>query len=221
MIEPNDRLPFYSNLSQSIIALLGSILIGLLGLKIYNIIKRQTKSESIKPNDMYMLVMIALMSLELLSKCLFHAFNAETVFNGFLFHHMALLYFISIIPVYLLGLACTINLRNWVHFYIRISEAAYMSQINMSDSNTENKAKLYHKKIKRKHLVVKITMIIIFLLVSIILGVSTYISYKYKNIGKYIGRCITSLGFAILGFTFMFFGIRILQKLRFAFKDFY
>ena len=77
-----------------------------------------------------MLVMVVFMALELLSKCIFHACNAATVLNDFYWNHLKLLYTLSVLPVFLMMIACTINARNWVHFYIRISEAAYMSKLN-------------------------------------------------------------------------------------------
>ena len=126
-MKPDDRFPFYSNLSLAIIAGLGSIFISLIGYKIYKVVLRVNKNGKIKPNDTYMLIMVLFMALELASKCIFHAFNAETVINNFFFNHMVFMYISSIMPVFLLGIACTINARNWVHFYIRISEAAYMS----------------------------------------------------------------------------------------------
>jgi hypothetical protein len=169
-----------------------------------------------------MLVMVLFMALELVSKSIFHSFNAMTVLNHFLFNHKVFLYVISLLPVFLLGIACTINARNWVHFYIRINEAAYMSQININDSNSEQKAKRYHIHTKRMHFILKVTIVTIFSVISIILGTTTYLNYKYPKLkSNKMGRIITSIGFALLGFTFSFYGLKILFKLNMAFFDFY
>jgi len=91
----------------------------------------------------------------------------------------------------------------------------------MSDSSAESNMKAYHKRIKRKHLILKVLIASIFTIISVTLAITTYISKVYPDSGKFMGRIITSVGFALLGFTFSFFGIRILQKLKFAFPDFY
>ena len=80
----------------------------------------------------------------------------------------------------------------------------------MSDSGAESKCKEYHKRIKRKHKVLKVLIVSIFSIISITLAITTYISKVYPDTVKYMGRLITSVGFALLGFTFSFFGIRIL-----------
>ena len=91
---------------------------------------KQSSGSKIKTNDKYMLVMVLFMALELFSKCIFHAFNADTVITGFYWNHLIVLYTLEILAVFLLGVACTINTRNWVHFYIRICEAANMNKLH-------------------------------------------------------------------------------------------
>ena len=132
IIPADERKSFYCNVVQAIIAALGSLTIVIIGYKIYRVVKRASGAK-IKLNDKYMLVMVLFMALELLSKCMFLIFDAITVVNSFYLNHLILLYTFPLLPVFLLMIACTINARNWVHFYIRISEAAYMSKLSPQD----------------------------------------------------------------------------------------
>ena len=92
----------------------------------------------------------------------------------------------------------------------------------MSDANSEEKIKAYHKKAKKQHFMLKVLIFTIFSIVAVTFGISTIISIILpKSKTKFMGRIITSIGFALLGFTFAFYGFKILRKLKFAFHEFY
>ena len=220
IIGPDERKPFYCNVVQAIIAALGSLTIVIIGYKIYKVVKRASGAK-IKLNDKYMLVMVLFMALELFSKCIFHVFNAITVLNSFYWNHPILSYILLLLPVFLLMIACTINARNWVHFYIRISEAAYMSRLSPQDKEYELKSKLYHKHVKKMHLILKVSVISIFLIVSLSIVGSTVYSYYHPDVVNDSGRALTAVGFCCLSFTFFIFGYLTLLKLRSSFQDFY
>ena len=73
--------------------------------------------------------MVLFMGLELFTDCMFSVFNILTNTNNFFGKHLILEYILAKFAVLFQLIACTINTRNWVHFYIRISEAANMNKI--------------------------------------------------------------------------------------------
>ena len=66
------------------------------------------------------------MVLVMISKGIYHAFNAyDAKHPGYWQSHLATFNIVSFLPTSMLSIACSINVRNWMYYFIKIKEAAY------------------------------------------------------------------------------------------------
>ena len=102
--------------------------------------KDPTIKIKIKLNDKYMLIMIVFMSLELFAKCLFYSLNAYTIISSFYWNHLIVLYTISILPVFLLFIACKSETPKEVVLNNEIDSVSYSLDVNIGENvNTQFK----------------------------------------------------------------------------------
>ena len=86
-----------------------------------------------------MLVMVIFMALVMISKCIWHTFNAYNALHpDYWPSHMIAYNIISFLPSSMLSIACSINVRNWIYYFLRIKEAAYARKTSLEyDENNE------------------------------------------------------------------------------------
>ena len=73
-----------------------------------------------------MLTMIVFMILVMITKSIYHAFNAyNALHNDFWKEHIRMNDILKFLPIAMMSMTCSINVRNWIHYYIKIKEIAY------------------------------------------------------------------------------------------------
>ena len=104
-----------------------------------------------------MLYMIFTLMLEVLAKTWFYAINSYD-WHSYNFENgkkwsdsnPGLMTLSSFLPVTLLSMGITINVRNWLYYYIKIQEMVIFTALNPSDSKYGEKLKHLHDRSKSK-----------------------------------------------------------------------
>ena len=123
--------------------------------------------------------MIIFMVLVMVSKCIWHAFNAYNALHPDYWHSNPILYnVLGFIPSSMLSIACSINVRNWIFYFIRIKEAAFARKRSLEyDEQNEQRLQSFHKRTKVFILELKIGIIIFFVVTGVSLVYIIYISF--------------------------------------------
>ena len=145
-----DKFKILSNVAISIWSIVWAVILTIFGFKVYKIIRM--KRLKIYYNDMLVLLVIFLFILALIFYSIFFILDAYTIQTYFFWKHITILTICSLSPVYFLLIACMINVRNWIHFYLNIQEASFITD------DVTKKSK-FHKRIKRKKLALEIITI--------------------------------------------------------------
>jgi hypothetical protein len=78
----------------------------------------------------------------------------------------------------MLSIACSINVRNWIFYFIRIKEAAFARKRSLEyDEQNEQRLQSFHKRTKVFILELKIGIIIFFVVTGVSLVYIIYISF--------------------------------------------
>ena len=81
----------------------------------------------------------------------------------------------------MMSMTCSINVRNWIHYFIKIKEAAYARKREEYDELNEQRLQSFHKRSKMFHLDLRIGITIYFLLTLFSLVYIILISFLYKK----------------------------------------
>lgn len=194
-----------------------------IGYKVYKIVKF---------NDKVILLMVTLLNLDLMAKCLFY------VLNGYQMYSMtpeeqqkgpnAAMIVAMFLPVLLLSLAVSINLRNWMYYFVKIGEMAYIHQCQLHEGDEKEELNPYLLKVHKQgktwgRLVNLVTMIFMSTIFFFYCSLMVYL----VNAGDHINDAIiiaekyTGILYFIHSFGFAFWGALILLRLKKFFKEFY
>ena len=119
--------------------------LNIIGYKLYIVVKknRQKQNGGARNNDSFMLAMIFILTLEVLSKGFFYIFNFydwkwADLKTGCMWsvNHLVLQTVCMYMSVTFLSIGITINVRNWLYYYIKINEMAEFKILNFTDDNT-------------------------------------------------------------------------------------
>ena len=132
---------------------------------------------------------------------------------------------LSFLPSSMLSIACSINVRNWIFYFIRIKEAAYARKRSLEyDERNEQRLQSFHKRTKCFMLELKIGIILFFVITGIsflyIMYIRFFNSFQQK-IENNISWILTTILFFIISFSYAFYGIRIMNKLKNDFPEFW
>jgi hypothetical protein len=111
-----------------------AFIIIIFGWKVYIIvIKSSIKHGKISYNDKYTLAMIVFMILVMLTKCFYYSINAINAKIGFWQSHIKMYNILKFLPIIMMSMTCSINVRNWIYYFIKIKEAAYARKREVYD----------------------------------------------------------------------------------------
>lgn len=125
-----------------------------------------------------MLAMIVFMALVMISKCIYHSFNAYNAkHTTFWDDNQVLFNILSFLPNDMLSIACSINVRNWMYYFIKIKEAAYArKRLEEYDEHNDQKLASFHKRTKVLLIELRIGITVFFVLTGLSLVSLIYIS---------------------------------------------
>ena len=161
-----------------------AFIIIIFGYKVYHIVlKSSAKFGKISYNDKYTLVMIIFMTLVMVTRCIYHSVNAmaNNSQSGFWNNHVRMDNILQFLPVAMMSMTCSINVRNWIHYFIKIKEAAYARKREEYDELNELRLQSFHKRSKMFQLDLRIGITIYFLLTLFSLIYIILISFLYKK----------------------------------------
>ena len=123
--------------------------------------------------------MVIFMALVMIFKCIWHAFNAYNALHpNYWQRHLVAYNILSFLPSSMLSIACSINVRNWIFYFIRIKEAAYARKRSLEyDELNEQRLQSFHKRTKVFMLELKIGIIMFFVVTGISFLYIMYISF--------------------------------------------